>query len=136
MLARLPDRGRCSEEDVMTKAHDSTAIRPEHRRNDVHALDDASGIGGRAEAGLLFAVSAMDRDLTALSRCATTAEGAAAAAAALESWAELVDELALGPAPDVRRCPECNHLGMSAATLCGFCWTRLTPIVVPAAVRG
>lgn len=43
------------------------------------------------------------------------------------SWANLVEQLALGPEPEVRECPACKHIGMRAATLCGYCWTKLTP---------
>ena len=43
------------------------------------------------------------------------------------SWADLVAQLALGPEPEVRECPVCKHVGMRAATLCGYCWTKLTP---------
>lgn len=43
------------------------------------------------------------------------------------SWAELVAQLALGPEPEVRECPVCMHVGMRAARLCGYCWTKLTP---------
>lgn len=43
------------------------------------------------------------------------------------SWADLVEQLALGPEPEVRECPVCKHIGMRAATLCGHCWTKLTP---------
>jgi len=45
----------------------------------------------------------------------------------LESWAVLVDLLELGPAPELRECPECGRTGMRAATRCGFCWAKLTP---------
>jgi hypothetical protein len=43
------------------------------------------------------------------------------------SWAALVGQLALGPEPATRACPKCGELGMFAATLCGHCWTKLTP---------
>ena len=44
------------------------------------------------------------------------------------AWGELVELLALGPTPEVRKCPVCDHHGMRAATRCGFCWTALEPI--------
>jgi hypothetical protein len=44
------------------------------------------------------------------------------------SWAELVDLLALGPAPELRECPACRHSGMRDATRCGHCWTALSPL--------
>ena len=45
-----------------------------------------------------------------------------------ESWAELVGLLALGPKPELRECPVCQHWGMRAATRCGSCWTPLSPL--------
>lgn len=42
-------------------------------------------------------------------------------------WAQLVERLALGPAPELRECPVCGRAGMRAATRCGFCWTKLAP---------
>ena len=44
------------------------------------------------------------------------------------AWAELVDVLALGPAPQTRECPRCHRIGMRAATRCGFCWQPLAPL--------
>jgi hypothetical protein len=44
----------------------------------------------------------------------------------LASFADLVEQLALGPEPETRECPVCKHIGMRAATLCGYCWTKLT----------
>ena len=43
------------------------------------------------------------------------------------SWADLVEQMALGPEPETRECPVCEHIGMRAATVCGYCWTALTP---------
>ncbi|HTP25328.1 MAG TPA: hypothetical protein VMK12_06670, partial [Anaeromyxobacteraceae bacterium] len=37
--------------------------------------------------------------------------------ALLASFADLVEQLALGPEPEVRECPVCKHIGMRAATL-------------------
>jgi hypothetical protein len=42
--------------------------------------------------------------------------------------ADLVAQLALGPEPEVRECPVCKHIGMRAATVCGYCWTKLEPL--------
>jgi len=44
------------------------------------------------------------------------------------AWAELVDVLALGPAPQTRECPACHGIGMRAASRCGHCWAALAPI--------
>jgi uncharacterized paraquat-inducible protein A len=45
-------------------------------------------------------------------------------------WAELVGELALGPAPELRTCPTCGESGMRAATRCIRCWSSL-PLLPP-----
>jgi len=42
-------------------------------------------------------------------------------------WAELVELLAVGPAPVVRECPTCKRTVMAAATRCGYCWSTLSP---------
>lgn len=43
------------------------------------------------------------------------------------SWRALVELLALGPEPATRACPMCGAIGMRAATLCGNCWSKLSP---------
>jgi hypothetical protein len=40
------------------------------------------------------------------------------------SFAALVAELMLGDEPATRPCPHCGKLGMRAASVCGFCWTK------------
>jgi hypothetical protein len=42
-------------------------------------------------------------------------------------WGELVTVLALEPEHELRECPSCKHVGMRAATRCGYCWTELVP---------
>ncbi len=73
------------------------------------------------------AVAVGDRDLARL--CAENRDDAnrASIAALSSSWRDLVKLLALGPSPELRDCPECGNVGMRAATLCGYCWARLTP---------
>jgi hypothetical protein len=44
------------------------------------------------------------------------------------AWAELVEVLALGPAPLTRECPVCHGIGMRAASRCGHCWATLGPL--------
>jgi hypothetical protein len=43
------------------------------------------------------------------------------------AWKALVRILAVPEAPRVRNCPSCQKAVMSAATVCGFCWTALVP---------
>jgi len=45
----------------------------------------------------------------------------------LSSFVDLVDQLDLGPEPEVRQCPVCQHTCRRTATLCDHCWTTLTP---------
>ena len=49
-------------------------------------------------------------------------------AALQAAWAELVQILALGPAPETRECPRCHSIGMRAASRCGTCWASLEPL--------
>jgi hypothetical protein len=42
-------------------------------------------------------------------------------------FADLVEQLALGPEPEVRECPVCKRIVRRAATRCGSCWSKLTP---------
>jgi uncharacterized paraquat-inducible protein A len=54
--------------------------------------------------------------------------GFASAAPAEElrvAWTQLVETLALGPAPELRECPICGEIGMRAATRCMRCWSPL-----------
>jgi hypothetical protein len=44
------------------------------------------------------------------------------------AWTELVEVLALGPAPQTRECPACHGIGMRAARRCGHCWAALEPL--------
>jgi hypothetical protein len=78
-------------------------------------------------AGLRPAVAAMDSGLTRLAH-GTPIGARVEIGEVLESWAMLVELLALGPAPEMRECPVCRHRGMRAATRCGFCWTALAPL--------
>lgn len=41
------------------------------------------------------------------------------------AWRELVDELALGPEPAMRNCPQCRAYLALEATRCGYCWATL-----------
>jgi hypothetical protein len=69
----------------------------------------------------------IDRELVALFG-PVPAEGAPHSHALRASWKRLMGALALGPAPELRECPVCHHGCRIAATLCGSCWTKLTPV--------
>jgi hypothetical protein len=74
-------------------------------------------------AGVRAAVATIDREMSRLPKSAAGGTDELVA-----SWAKLVELLALGPAPELRECPVCKHTGMRAATLCGYCWTKLSPL--------
>ena len=71
-------------------------------------------------------IAAIDRELSRLPT--SEGDGVAASQPLRRSWAELVELLALGPAPETRQCPICGHTGMRAATRCGHCWNKLSKI--------
>jgi hypothetical protein len=74
-------------------------------------------------------VAAVDHELSMLSgRLMRDDPHASGERLLSSSWAKLVEHLALGPAPRVRTCPVCAHVGMRDATRCGFCWTKLSPL--------
>lgn len=111
------------------EVHGSTGAVPSSGRRDAQAMYEASGIGRRSESDLRFAVRAMDRQLVMLRTQPTGEQYATALGGLTTTWAALVAELAIGPAPELRSCPTCGRLGMSAATRCGYCWARITPTV-------
>ena len=78
-------------------------------------------------ASLRPVVAAIDAQMSQLAE-GTTLEARTGIGKLLESWAVLVEILALGPAPEMRECPVCKHRGLRAATRCGFCWTALAPL--------
>ncbi len=88
-----------------------------------HANPHAKG-PDPARSRLRATVAKMDRELEALR---ATSPGASGHDALFASFADLVDQLALGPEPEVRECPKCGGIGMRIATVCGACWTKLTP---------
>ena len=88
-------------------------------RIDVHGLNSSQD-------RLRETVAAVDHDVAALSRSESDAH-AGEYQRLSTSWAELVDELALGPAPRLTPCPVCGHDCRIDATVCGFCWTKRAP---------
>ena len=80
---------------------------------------------GSDRALLRRAVHAVEQQLSALPGHSTLDAYRAAAADLAVSWAALCKLLALGEAAPLHECPRCHHLGMSTATLCGYCWLRL-----------
>lgn len=71
-------------------------------------------------------VAAIDREIARLTK-EEASDGQHQLGGLTGAWAELVAQLALGSEPEVRECPTCKGIGIRAATLCGFCWTKLEP---------
>lgn len=70
-------------------------------------------------------IATINQELLRLPRRTTSVE---ASDGLFDAWSELLRLLALAPTPQLRRCPMCSHVGMRAATLCGYCWSTLPPL--------
>ena len=84
-------------------------------------------VADAARARLRTTIATIERELSRLPGQATGEDGKTPPSGLLASFTDLVAQLALGPEPEVRRCPVCQHIGMRLATRCGYCWTKLTP---------
>lgn len=80
-----------------------------------------------ARSRLRTTVATLEREISRLPRRVADDATRSPPNGLLASFTDLVEQLALGPEPDVRPCPVCGRIGMRAATLCGYCWTKLTP---------
>jgi hypothetical protein len=78
---------------------------------------------------LRVTVAAIERELVSLSRQEPKEKDASdrPTHALTLAWSQLVHQLDLGPEPERRECPVCHNFGMIKATVCGFCWTQLSP---------
>lgn len=80
-----------------------------------------------ARSRLRATVATLEREISRLPKRVADNDSNSAPNRLLVSFNDLVAQLALGAEPEVRQCPVCKHIGMRAATLCGYCWTTLTP---------
>lgn len=83
-------------------------------------------VADAARSRLRTTVATLEREISHVPRQAT-GDSKGPPSGLLASFTDLVDQLALGPEPEVRECPVCKNIGMRAATVCGYCWTKLTP---------
>jgi len=90
--------------------------------------------GDNARATLRTLVATLEREIALLPPTIDGKETSALRA----SWSELIQTLALGPAPETRKCPTCNGTGMRDATRCMHCWASLAklPAELPAVAVG
>jgi hypothetical protein len=80
-----------------------------------------------ARSRLRATVATVERELARLPRPAPDDDGSSPLAGLIASFADLVEQLQLGPEPELRQCPVCGNTCMRAARLCGFCWATLIP---------
>ncbi len=79
-----------------------------------------------ARSRLRATVATIEREISRLPRQVTDTDSTSPMNGLLASFADLVEQLELGPEPEVRQCPVCNQVVMLAATRCGYCWTKMT----------
>jgi hypothetical protein len=91
-------------------------------------------IAERDRIRLRAVVATIDRELSRLAVEALPGDHRDAERGLMASWAQLVELLAVGLAPDVRECLVCKHVCIRAATRGGHCWAMLAPSPPPAAV--
>lgn len=86
-------------------------------------------------AGVRAVMTTIDQQILQLAKLSLTGPGQQNGSVdqLRRSWAQLVNLIALGPAPQVRSCPVCKHIGMRAATRCGYCWTTLEQLTATTA---
>jgi hypothetical protein len=85
----------------------------------------------QVKANLRRAASAIDGELASLSNQMVNAEDRDRLRGLLASWARMLEALDLGPAPQIRYCPDCGATAMRAAIRCSNCWSVLTPATAP-----
>lgn len=68
-------------------------------------------------------IADIELEIPALSSQTTAGQSAAASRLAV-SWATLVELLALGPEPELRKCPSCKSAIRREATRCMHCWKQ------------
>ena len=77
-------------------------------------------------------VAGVEKEMALVLSTRTPAEGQPRKTALEMTWSSLVGMLDLGPEPEMRVCPECKHLYMAGATLCGECWNHLPALATKA----
>ena len=89
--------------------------------------DSPDSVPDSKRSRLRATIAAIERELARFPAEVTNDNRATPADGLRASVADLVGQLALGPEPEYRQCPMCKHVGMRVATVCGHCWTKLTP---------
>lgn len=87
-----------------------------------------SFVSDAARSRLRATVTTMAREIARLPKQTAGGDGESPTHELAAAFADLVAQLALGPEPETRKCPVCKHVGMRAATRCGYCWATLVPL--------
>ena len=72
-------------------------------------------------------IANLEGNVARIEKLASGDANTAASADLRTSWAALVEHLAVGPAPAVRKCPSCKREIMRDATRCIHCWAKSAP---------
>jgi hypothetical protein len=100
-----------------------------------HFMSTTESHPDAARSQLRALVAIVESDISRLPNQDTSADGKNATNELRASWIGLVKLLALGDEPELRDCPECGRAGMRDASVCGYCWAKITPFAKPAIKR-
>jgi hypothetical protein len=90
-------------------------------------LEKKFELSGMQQVRLRELIGMIEREIACLSHEGTVVDHQAARLGLSVSWAALVELVAPEDAPKTRTCSFCGHIGLRAATRCGYCWHRLSP---------
>ncbi len=96
-------------------------------------MSETSGWSEAERSRVREVADAIGEELSRLGGASTPAAHRSSVSKLAASWAELLELLALGPAPETRVCHRCQRVGRRAATRCGYCWVEL-PLLAQAAL--
>ena len=113
MTSALPKAMMMSRSTLSMPANATLARRKTMQDSSIHAL-----------------VAAVDGEVSDIPSFMFNDEGKASIVRLMSAWKSLVDGLAL-PVQPTRVCPTCGKLGMEKATVCGYCWTKVSPAGAP-----
>lgn len=74
-----------------------------------------------------WAMNNLDKQIAQLPRTSKDEDGRERPNGVVAAFNDLVELLALGPEPELRECPVCSHVCLREATLCSYCWSKMTP---------
>jgi hypothetical protein len=100
------------------RANPTKKISEEKREHEGSEESMSVSYGDKALEKLRSLITIVDRELA----------GATPSEELRTAWAQMIEVLAPGAAPELRECPHCHEVGMRAATRCSRCWSSLPPL--------